>query len=310
MQRAIDTWALVSRGSFGLQADSLPWVVLFDARCTWHLAPRHAVGDGAREATAEAGLRFGGASVAVQSLAHHDSVRLPSGRVLSPGPTAFASLYRGDSASFVVMALPHLWGRGARATADPGLDEFFLGVLAHEMAHTAQLAAISRRVRTLGRRWTLPRNLNDDIVQQQFDSVPGFRQSIEQERDLLFEAATAPDDASRRRLARRALTLAEARRGRHFIGENAVYAELEDLFLLMEGVGSWAAYRVALAHAPPGSTWEAVIGTLRPGRYWSQEMGLAVFLVLDTLLPEWRSRVFALEPPSVFELLHEAVQSR
>jgi hypothetical protein len=310
MQRALDTWALISRSALELPPDSLPWIVLFDTRCAWHLAPRGAVGEEARDATGEAGLRFGSAPVVVQSLAHGDSIRLPSGRVIPPEPTAFTSLYRGDSASFFVMALPSLWRRSPKEAADPALEEFFLGVLAHEMAHTAQLAAISRQVRALGRRWTLPKNLNDDIVQQTFDTVPDFRQSIEQETDLLFRAAAAPDDLSRRRLARRALSLAKARRARYLTGKRAVYAPLEDLFLMMEGIGSWAAYSVALAHAPPGATPEDILGKARQGRYWSQKMGLAAFLVLDALLPEWRSRVFAAEPASVFELLDEAVRSR
>ncbi len=308
MQRALDTWALVSRSALELPPDSLPWIVLFDAECTWHLAPRGTIEEAARDITAEAGLRFGGGPVRVHRLVHGDSIALPSGRVISPEPTAFASLYRDGKDSFFVMALPNLWRRSPKEAHDPAIEEFFLGVLAHEMVHTAQLSDISGRVRALAARWTLPKNLNDDIIQQHFDTVPEFRRSVEQEMDLLYRAAVAPDDESRRSLARRALVLAEDRRARYFTGERAVYAPLEDLFLVMEGVGSWAAHSVALAHAPPGATAENLLDQSGENRYWSQDMGLAIFLVLDELLPEWRSRVFAPEPASVFELLEEAVR--
>lgn len=311
MQRALDTWALVSRSALELPADSLPWIVLFDEVCAWHLAPKGPLADVASDVTKEASLRFGEAPVTVKQLVHSDSIRLPSGQVVPAHPTAFASLYQADSASFFVMALPSLWRRrSAEEAADPALDEFFLGVLAHEMAHTTHLTAVVRQVQAVGRRWPLPANLNDDIIQQQFETIPGFRHSIEQETDALFRAAAAPDDSTRKSLTREALALAEERRARHFTGERAVYAPLEDLFLMMEGVGSWAAYRGSLAHAPPGTARNDVVNRLRQGTYWSQDMGLAIFLVLDELLPEWKSRVFADEPASVSELLGEAVQPR
>lgn len=307
MQRALDTWALVSRSALELPPDSLPWIVLFDAECAWHLAPRGAVGEAARDVTAEAGLRFGGRPIRVQNHAHGDSIRLPSGRVIPPAPTAFASLY-DENESFFVMALPSLWRRTPEEAGDPTIEEFFLRVLAHEMVHTAQLSDITGRVRALAYRWTLPKNLNDDVIQQQFDSVPEFRRSIEQEIELLYRAAIASDDESRRSLARRALILAQDRRTRYFTGERGIYAPLEDLFLMMEGVGSWAAHSVALAHAPPGATAEDLLHRSGENRYWSQDMGLGIFLFLDQLLPEWRSRVFAPEPVSVFDLLEEAVR--
>lgn len=310
MQRALDTWALVSRDALGLPADSLPWIILFDARCAWHLAPRSSLEQGAQDATLDVTLRFGSAPVELRGLVHGDSLRLPSGRTVPAQPTAFASLYRGDSASFFVMALPELWSRSPEEAADPGREEFFLGVLAHEMAHTVQLAAISRHVSTLSRRWALPQNLNDDVVQRHFDTVPAFSRSVEHERDLLVRAAVAADDAARRELTRQALAVAERRRARHFVGELAVYAPLEDVFLLMEGVGSWAAFRVALAHAPPGTRKEDVLARMKPGQYWSQELGLAMLLVLDALLPDWRARVFAQNPPSIYGLLSEAARFR
>jgi hypothetical protein len=315
MQRALDTWASVSRSALERPPEALPRIVFFDHVCAWHLAAQDTVSGPARDVTSTARLRFGEAFVSVQQIAHGDSIRLPSGQVIAAAPTAFASLYQGNSGSFFVMALPALWRqRSSAEEADPALDEFFLGVVAHEMVHTLQLAAVIRQIQSiatqidsLGQKWPLPANVNDDIVQQHFDTVPGFVNYIEQESAIFF-AAGAADDSTRRHLARQGLASADERRDRYYTGERRVFAALEDLFLGMEGAGSWAAYHAALAHASPGTDHDDILLRLRQG-YWSQDMGLAVFLILDQLLPSWKSRVFLAEPASVYDLLREAVES-
>lgn len=308
MQRALDTWALVSRNSLELRPDSLPWIILYDARCAWHLSPRGAPAESSHDMTGRVALRFAGAPVTVYAFEHGDTLHLPSGQVLpATQPAAFTSLYRGDSASFFVMALPERWNRNEAEASDPERDEFFLAVLAHEMMHTVHLAAVARHVEEIGKRWKLPEGLNDDIVQQTFDSVPAFRESVELERNLLARAAMATDDESRRSLTRQALEFADARRQRYFTGANAVYAPLEDVFLLMEGLGSWVAYRVWLAHARPGtSAVELLAHLLDEGDYWSQEIGLSMMVVIDAMLPGWRERVFDEPPPSIYSMLAEA----
>ncbi len=145
-------------------------------------------------------------------------------------------------------------------------------------------------------------------MQQTFDSVPAFRESVELERNLLARAALATDKESRRSFTRQALELADARRQRYFTGANAVYAPLEDVLLLMEGLGSWVAYRVSLAHARAGTSAEGLLAhLLGDGDYWSQELGLSMMVVIDAMLPDWRERVFDEPPPSIYSMLAEAV---
>jgi len=106
-------------------------------------------------------------------------------------------------------------------------------------------------------------------------------------------------------VARQALEAMEARRARYFTGENAIYGELEDLFLNMEGAANWAAYRLAAAAMPPA----VAVNSIRGSRSrWSQDEGPALFLVIDALLPGWQGRVFAATPVSVLGLLREAVR--
>jgi hypothetical protein len=39
IQRALDGWEQVSREFLRLDATPLPWIVLFDSGCIWHLSP-------------------------------------------------------------------------------------------------------------------------------------------------------------------------------------------------------------------------------------------------------------------------------
>lgn len=74
----------------------------------------------------------------------------------------------------------------------------------------------------------------------------------------------------------------------------------------MEGPGNWVAYQVALrAGLSPLDAQNAI----RRGRNrWSQDQGLAIFLVIDALAPNWRDRVLEGRPASVLQLLSDAAK--
>ena len=58
---------------------------------------------------------------------------------------------------------------------------------------------------------------------------------------------------------------------------------------MLEGVGQWAAYR--LTKARTGSETETLRLVRDNRRYWSQDEGLALFLLIDALVPGWQARV-------------------
>jgi hypothetical protein len=180
------------------------------------------------------------------------------------------------------------------------------GVLVHEMTHTRQAHALGAREGAIAAAQGLGDDFDDDIVQDRFAERPGFRTAYERERDLLYAAVHAPDAATRRKVAGQALAAWRERRASFFQGKDAFYAELEDLFLDLEGTANWAAYRVARAEL--GSDAKAEAAIRRSGRRWSQDEGLAIFLLLDAAVPNWRERVFSAEPPSLDTLLAEAAR--
>ena len=103
-----------------------------------------------------------------------------------------------------------------------------------------------------------------------------------------------------------ALEAIDQRRHRFFAGETAEFAEIEDVFLTMEGVANWAAFKAALDQGLPRP--EALKLIRRGGKYWSQDIGLALFLVIDDMLPSWQKRAFAPRNATAYELLRDAVK--
>lgn len=184
-----------------------------------------------------------------------------------------------------------------------------LGVFSHEVVHTRQLEAVDRRVDELKRRYALPEKVDDDIVENRFKDVPGFREAHDGETDLFYAAASEADSARRRELVAKALALVRARQSRYFTGSDEVYRELEELFLNMEGVAVWASFK--LSQIDPRfdiGIKDPVIQRAR--NTWSQDEGLALFLLIDSMVPDWREHVLGPSLASPFALLEEAVGTR
>jgi hypothetical protein len=309
IQGALDDWNLVSRDFLRMEEPTVPWMVFIGTECAWHVAAK-AGNDPDLAATltpSAAALHLSGRPLDVRHVAHSGTVRLPGGGEVPVAPLSFAGPVGELGEAFFVMAMPSVWRRDPRTADEPDPETLLRAVFAHEITHTQQVAALYRRIDALEVAAGSPDDFNDDIVQDRFDTVPGFRAAYEAERDLLFRAAAEADSVQRRGLARQALAAARERRMRWFTGANAIYADIEDVFLNMEGVANWAAYRVLLHHAGPRADRAQVLQAIRRGgRKWSQDEGLALFLVIDALVPGWQQRVLGPEPPSVFTLLAEA----
>lgn len=307
MQEAVSGWASV-RAALRLPPGAFPWMVFYDHRCGWHVGGESATVPDAW--TLPGRLTAAGLRLDVRAVRHDGRVWLPNGA--GPPPTrnvAFASLYRDGAAAFFTVATPANWRREPGTAPDTDVESFFLGVTMHELVHTRHLPLVIQRVRRVAAREGLENlRLDDDVIQNVFGDRPGFREAFEAERDRFYEAALASDAATRRRLLTEALAMATARRARYFTGTDSYYRDFEDIFLAMEGAGQWAAYRFALSRVP-GRTPAEAVAVVRDHKYWSQEEGLALFLLLDQTLPDWQSRVFSLDDPGPFALLAEAADA-
>lgn len=305
MQRAIGGWEFVSRDALRLPQAPAPWMVFYDAACVWHVGfdvSRLAPGT----VPVPLALEWHGQPLLVRATAHGGTVRLPDDSALPAGENvARTSLYGAAAGAFFVIATPGAWRRDAAMATDPTVEEFFLGVTIHELAHTRQLPLMIERLKAVASRHGLKNlSLDDDVVQNAFGGHADFRTRFEAERDVFYEAAAEPSRAARHRLIRKGLAMAEARRATHFTGENGYYRDFEDAFLSLEGTGQWAAYMFAQRSRSAG---DALAFVRDNRRYWSQEEGLALFLLLDLEVPGWQRTVFSADDPGPFALLERAL---
>lgn len=281
LEEALAVWRDVQRDFLKAPGQPLPQIVTYDGRCSYTLA-----------ATATQP-----ASWAVAQ--HRGEIMLPNGGKIPPAPNAFNAV-TDSGHNFVVMAMPSIWSAVAPKSEIP-LEWFLEGVLLHELAHSYQ-SAVTPGISfpALLRRLPPTAQVSDDSVQEAFAKDPDYVRDYQAERDLLFRAVSAPSDAEARVLACGSLAAIRARRERHFTGEDAHWAAVDEMSLTTEGLGQWVAY-----------TWltrgrelapSLVLSKLR-GPYWSQEQGLATFLLVDRLVAGWQRRLFSSDPMTAERLL-------
>lgn len=274
---APDAWLLVEREIFHLgAAPHAPVYVFFDDTCTYQSR------DGRAWSTAQ----------------HGGAIRTPDGETAEPGVVSFVTP-NGD-APFMLMSLPSIW-RAAGVPDRGDMRSFLYSVFVHEMAHIRQFGELYDRIDAVITRHQLGDDFSDDIVQNRFGSNADFKASIERERDILL-AGLKGDAQAAKAAASEALALIRARRAQYFTGDHVALLELEDLFLTLEGVGQlaatdWLAHPLGGGRAP-----EDALAAMRT-RWWSQEEGLAIMLIVQRLVPDWRERAFASHPQTALQLL-------
>lgn len=285
---ALAHWPLVLRDLLHLPRAPLPTIITFDARCAFVTVSRS---DGA---------------VVWRGAPHAGTVTLPDGKRIPARVTSFAAPL-GDAAYFVI-SLPSVW-RAEGVRSGLGLERLMDGVLLHELMHTRQFYFANPALADVTRRYALPDDsVTDDAVQARFQRNAAYTADYVAERDLLFAAAAAPDTSTARQLARQALAQLRARRHRWFFGDAARWAPLDEIFLTMEGLGQWTAYTWYVSEDGPRlAPTLALREVRRGGRYWTQDEGLALFLVVDRLLPGWQRLAFAPQAQTAEGLLARAL---
>ncbi len=307
LQEALSGWSRIRVEALGIGPGPLPWLVLFDEGCVWHLSPDPAARPALDQTSAP--LLINGERVPVFAAAHTGQISLPNGRLVTARATASTSVYGSGAATFSVVSMLSIWERDPRRAKQPRLGEFFQGLLIHELTHSTQLVGVTRRVAALRRANAMPGIVDDDVVQRRFGLMPAFRLAIEAERNIFYRAVLSEDRAKRRDWAEQGLSMAHKRRSKFYTNQSTAFRELEDVFFAMEGSAQWATYRWARLQAAPDVGDEAVIRFVRDNRnYWSQDEGLALYLLIDALVPGWQRRTFGDTIVSPFVLLEEAIR--
>jgi hypothetical protein len=298
IERWLGAWELASRGLLKLADSEAPELVFFDSTCAYTTSEVTAAG-----APAVDGPALFGVPLPWRALAHGGSITLPD---RSTVPVQLMSFANSEPATgpFFVMAAPAYWVEKGHGQ-EPGLTAVFL----HEFAHTRQVGGLLDVIGPIDAAWPYEEELDDDAVQTHFEDDPDYVAAYLEERDLLYRAADAATDGEARALAAEALAKMRARQARWFIGDKAVFATLDGVFKALEGVGQWTGF-AWLSH-PEGGRLErdaAITRMLGRRHRWTQDEGLALFLVIDRLLPGWPALAFTDPAPDALELLERAVR--
>jgi len=292
INRALRNWRFAEVRELHLHPKPLPPIETFDEHCQYVSASNAPT------------PKWTGSS-------HGATIALPDGSKTPFGVVSFAAPVAGQAdAGFFVMSLPSVW-RANHVQSGLGLERLMDGVLLHEMTHTRQFYFVNPSMDRLTKENHLTEDFGDDSLQDAYSKNPGYVADYERERDLLYEAASASDDNHARQLAKEALAQMRARRAKWFTSNLAYWSEVDEVFLTMEGLGQWVAYAWLTdskgAHLAPAVALPEV---RRKRNRWTQDEGLALFLVINRLVPNWQGFAFAQHPELAERLLERAVSSQ
>jgi hypothetical protein len=294
--QALASWDRLDRERLRIARPVTPVITLFDQSCAYTLTP-DARGD----------FRVGARRFRTNGAPHSGEVSLPDGGTVPARKLAFASPL-SDGRMFFIMALPEVWRADQTETRDG--TRLSMVVFMHEFAHTQQAASLGARIDGLIARG-LPEDSDDDVIQDRFGELPNYRARYEGERDLFYRAVNARDASMARFNIALAVHVMESRREQWFQGENALYAEADDVFLTLEGTGNWAAW-MWLTDPRGGrlSPTDATAFVRGGGNQWSQDEGLAIMLALERLTPDWPALAFAPGGATADALIERALATR
>lgn len=288
---ALEAWRFTTREITEIRQFPEFKAVIFDARCT--LTSHDAL------------TTASGQAVTWVAAPHEGEILLPDGAHMPVGVTSHTT--GNNDAYYFVMSTPSVW-EAAGVGAGEDLRRLMIAVLLHEGSHVAQIVPYGPRLDALIERHALPDSFNDDTLQKRFQENEEIASSVKRETELFVAAAAAREDREAERLAREGLRLLRARQERWFTGDEAYFAEAEDLWLTFEGAGQWAAYRWMIDPRGGGAEPAEALARFARGRWWSQTEGFAVVLALDRIMgPAWKSHAFGDGEKTILELLDQAV---
>lgn len=283
ISRWFDAWKLTATDILHIGVGPRYDVIFFDAGCIYTMSAKSGVW---------------------RTKPHGGTITLPTGETIPVRLMSFASGDPKTGRPFFVMAAPSYWVQAG--VAKPG--ETMTAVFLHEFSHVRQASGF-KIIGTIEKTWKFKDAFDDDVVQSHFGSNEEYVKAFNAERDLLFRAAAADSIDEVRSLAAEALKMIKARHARWFVGDEAVFATLDSVWLSMEGSGQWIGYAWLKHPKGGGMSAQETIDKMRGRRQpWSQDEGLALFLVVDRLLPSWPSLVFRQPSTGAVELLERAVQ--
>ena len=240
---------------------------------------------------------------------HNDSITLPDKSRVPVGLMSFASeLKEEKNRSFFVMPLQQFWDIQGVTSKELGNDNLVTGVFLHEFSHSQQMQNFGRKITELENANDFGIEFSDDIVQHLFGKDSVYTALFTNENNLLYEAVNVKDSVVKDSLIRTGLDAFRSRHHKYFTAKYESLKNIDEFFLTMEGLGQFTMYAWLThkdgANLPPQT---AIDGVRRGKKWWSQEEGFALFLLLAQFSDpgKWAKQLFGDNTESVVNLINQ-----
>ncbi|MBS1928200.1 MAG: hypothetical protein JST95_06380 [Bacteroidetes bacterium] len=241
---------------------------------------------------------------------HSDSLTLPDSSVVSVKLMSFASPISNDTnESFFIMPLPSYWEQKGITSKELGLDKLITGVFLHEFSHSQQMQGFGEKITQFEKEYDIA--LSDDIVQDIFEKDTTYVKLYKKEVNYFY--ASVQGKSLNKEILRKGLAVMEKRQQRYFIEKYKYLQQIDNFFLTMEGLGQYSMYLWLISPKGGNVKKEVAIKGIRRGKnHWSQDEGLALFLVLDkfTTPKTWAKNMFGEKTESVVTLIEKQITKK
>ena len=307
MQKTADDWEYTCRNELHIEPGAMPWIIFYDSVTAWHVNPEIALLPAYKRLTST--IRFAGIDYPLFQVNHRDKLWVPERDPIDVKTLSAAAMPVSEnkktffispvSAFFHTLAPPDQWVY---------LDLLLTGLNMHELTHTRQLPFVISQILEAQEKYKLPESIDDNSIQRTFENNEAYKTLFFKEKTHLWNAAMTGNLDSCKRELKIALDLAAERQRTFFVQENEGYKILDDIFLALEGSAMWPQYKTTRKYAPQGQSPEQTLYFMfQYLNSWSQEEGLALFMIIDKLVPGWQAQFFNKEMPSPFELLKKYI---
>ena len=238
---------------------------------------------------------------------HNGSIIMPDKTKMDVGIMAFAAtIPNKNGKSIFVMPLPSLWKEAGVKSSELGLDNLLTGIFIHEFSHTQLMQNFGNQLSLLENSTNFNIPFDDNLIQSIFQKDNNYVKAYNQEVDILYYIIKQED--FNKGLFNRSLALMKQRHNAFFKENYKEFVALEDLFLTMEGLGQYSMY-LWLIH-PKGGNFNkqiAIDGVRKTKKWWSQEQGFAMFLVLEKISKskKWAKELFGHKTSTITSIIEK-----
>lgn len=239
---------------------------------------------------------------------HNDTLTLPDHSVIPVNLLSFAAEIPDGNKSFFVMPLPGFWSKAGVSAKELGLENLITGVFIHEFSHSQQMQNFGKKMTAYEKQINYGIEFSDDIVQHIFEKDTTCLRMYKKEIDIFY--GSVRNNTFDGNAAKAGLSFMKQRQQMYFIGEYERLIEIENFFLTMEGLGQYSMF-LWLTNPRGGKIKReiAIEGVRRGGKWWSQDEGFALFLILDKLTKpaNWARDMFGNKTESVTHLINRYI---